>query len=172
MTDSLKRELAIGVVLRPHGVRGHLKVRSLSGQAAHFLGLRDVRLRCGGQPARHAAVEEVSAGGGSIRIKVAGVDSPEAARSLVGCEIWVDRERAVPLAPGEYYLADLYGCRVLGPGGPVGTVAAIINAGAGDILEVRRDDGKSFLVPFRRQFVGDVDVEQATISLMEDPTDT
>ena len=81
MTDSLKKELAIGVVLRAHGLRGHVKVRSLSGEAAHFLGLREVRLRRGRQEVRHAVVEEASAGGGTVRVKLAGVDTPNRRRT-------------------------------------------------------------------------------------------
>jgi 16S rRNA processing protein RimM len=162
-------DLVIGVVLRSHGARGHVKVRSLSGETAHFAALHEVRL-CRGDRTATLRVEEVIAGAGDIvRIKLAGVDTPEAARELTGWEIRVDRKQAAPLAPGEYYLADLEGCRVVAPGGEVGTVAAVLNAGAGDLIEVRADDGRTFFVPFRDEFVGDVDVEGAVIRLTEDP---
>lgn len=154
--------------MRAHGLRGHVKVRSLSGEAAHFLGLREVRLRRGGQEVRHAVVEEASAGGGTVRVKLAGVDTPEQAQDLIGCELWVDRAQAAPLSPGEYYLADLVGCRVLGPNGPVGTVASVVGTGASDLLEIRGEDGRFFFVPFRDPFVGEVDVEAATVRLTED----
>ncbi len=168
MTDPSKRELAIGVVLRTHGVHGHLRVRSLSGEADHFGRLREVRLQRAGQEVLRAAVEEVSASGDTVWVKLAGVDSPEQARTLIGCELWVGRDEAAPLEPGEYYLADLIGCRVLGPRGPVGRVSGVINAGAGDVLEITGDDGKSFMVPFRDGFVGEVDIAAATVRLTED----
>ncbi len=162
-------ELVIGVVMTSHGARGHVKVRSLSGETAHFAGLREVRLRLGSQVVTRR-VEEVSAGASDvIRIKLAGIDSPEAAKALAGWEIWVDRDLAAPLAAGEYYLADLEGCRVVAPGGPVGTVAAVVNTGAGDLIEVRGDDGRTFFVPFRDGFVGEVDVDGAVIRLTQDP---
>ena len=66
-------------------------------------------------------------------------------------------------------MADLIGCRALGPGGPVGTVSGVMNAGAGDVLEISGDDGRSFLVPFRDGFVGEVDLASATVRLTEDP---
>ena len=171
MTDPLKRELAIGVILRTHGVRGHVRVRSFSGEAEHFRELREVRLQRSGQEVLRAAVEEVSAGAGSdsVLLKLAGFDSPEQARALIGCELWVDRDQAAPLAAGEYYVADLIGCRALGPAGPVGTVSGVMNAGAGDVLEIRGDDGKGYLVPFRDGFVGEVDLASATVRLTEDP---
>jgi 16S rRNA processing protein RimM len=170
LTESLKRELAIGVTLRAHGVRGHIKVRSLSGETGHFAGLQELRLLRQGREVLKAAVEEVSAdaGGDTLRVKLAGIDTPEQARDLCGCEVWVGRDRAAPLQPGEYYLADLVGCRVLGPQGAVGSVSGVINAGAGDVLEVRADDGRTFLVPFREGFVGEVDVEAGTVRLAED----
>ncbi len=162
-------ELVIGIVLTSHGARGHVKVRSLSGETAHFAGLRQVRLRLGDQVATRE-IEEVSAGAGDVvRIKLAGIDSPEAAKALAGWELRVDRELAAPLAAREYYAADLEGCRVVAPGGPVGTVAAVVNTGAGDLIEVRRDDGRTFFVPFRDEFVGEVDVDGAVIRLTEDP---
>ncbi len=168
MTERLNRELAVGVVVRTHGVRGQVRVRSFSGEAGHFPALGEVRLLREGREVLRAAVEAASAAGGSgdsVLLKLAGVDSPEQARQLIGCELWVDRSRAAPLAPGEYYLADLVGCRVIGPDGPVGTVSGVIDTAAGDLLEISGDDGGSFLVPFRDAFVGEVDVEAATVRL-------
>lgn len=169
MTEPLKAELAVGVVVRAHGVRGHVRVRSLSGEAKHFLALREVTLVREGRQRLRVAVQEVSAGAShAVLLKLEGVDTPEQARQLVGCELWVDRGHAAPLGPGEYYLADLVGCRVIGARGPVGEVSAVIDAGAGDLLEIRAADGSSFLVPFRSPFVGEVDVGTATIRLTDD----
>jgi 16S rRNA processing protein RimM len=163
--------LAIGVVVKPHGVRGHLKVRSFSGETGHFLRLREIELRCGGATSNRT-IEDASAAGNDVLLKLAGVDDPETARGLAGCEVWVARKDAAPLARGEFYVADLSGCRAIGPSGPAGVVVAVVDAGGGDMLEVQRPDGRRVFVPFRDRFVGDVDVESRTIRLTEDFTDT
>ena len=55
-----------------------------------------------------------------------------------------------PLEEGEYYHADLIGLPAVGrDGNPVGTVAAVENYGAGDLLEIELPDGKRSLIPFR-----------------------
>jgi 16S rRNA processing protein RimM len=168
---SVADTLAIGVVVKAHGVRGHLKVRSFSGETGHFLRLRGIELRCG-DARSNRTIEEASAAGNDVLLKLAGIDDPETARGLAGCEIWVARENAAPLARGEFYVADLSGCQAIGPSGPAGVVVAVVDAGGGDILEVQRPDGRRVFVPFRDRFVGEVDVESRTIRLTEDLTDT
>jgi len=55
-----------------------------------------------------------------------------------------------PLAEGEYYHADLIGLACIdGEGAAVGTIVAVENFGAGDLLEVDRADGKRSLIPFK-----------------------
>ena len=67
-----------------------------------------------------------------------------------GTLLTVSRASLPPLAEGEYYHADIIGLPVVTTGGdPIGTVTAIENYNAGDILEITYPDGKTFMVPFR-----------------------
>ena len=82
------------------------------------------------------------------------VGSREAAEALRGTLLTVARAELPPLGEGEYYHADLIGLVVeTVDGAPVGTVAAVENFGAGDILEIERPDGSRFMVPFRPEAV-------------------
>jgi 16S rRNA processing protein RimM len=73
-----------------------------------------------------------------------------AAEGLRGTLLTVPRTSLPPLAEGEYYHADIIGLAVNTLAGePVGTVTAIENYNAGDILEITRADGKTVMVPFR-----------------------
>ena len=159
--------LAVGVITATHGVTGDLKVRSLSGEAAHLLGLRAALLRKGAVQ-RRVSFTEVRAQGTGLIVRVAGLDSPEKARALVGFEIWVPRSQAAPLSSGEYYEADLCGCTVWVEDREVGRVRSVWEAGPTQLLEVERRDGKTFLVPFSGRFVGDVDVQGGRIRLTGD----
>jgi 16S rRNA processing protein RimM len=87
------------------------------------------------------------AGAGAIaRFKE--VPDRSAAEALRGTALTVPREALPPLEDGEYYHADLTGLPVVTPAGDsVGTVLAIENFGAGDVLDVEKPDGKSFMAP-------------------------
>ena len=68
-----------------------------------------------------------------------------------------------PLEDGEYYHADLVGLPCVDrDGGEIGTVAAVENYGAGDLLEVELDDGRKTLIPFRPG-IADLDGERVVL---------
>lgn len=92
-----------------------------------------------------------------------GVSDRSAAEALRGCLVEVDRSALPPLGEGEYYHADLIGLPAVdGSGTPVGTVAAVENYGAGDLLEIALPNGKSSLIPFKS---GIADLEDGKIIL-------
>ncbi len=66
----------------------------------------------------------------------------------------VPRSSLPPLGEGEYYHADLIGLAAVSEAGEtLGTVVAVENFGAGDVIEIKRPDGKSFMVPMRVEAV-------------------
>ena len=68
-----------------------------------------------------------------------------------------------PLEEGEYYHADLIGLPAFDANGrEVGTVAAVENYGAGDLLEIELEGGKRSLIPFR---TGIADLENGRVVL-------
>ena len=96
---------------------------------------------------------------GTVVVRLAEVADRDAARALCGARLYVGRDRLPPPAEGEYYHADLIGLRVERPGGEVvGTVTAVPNYGAGDLLCIARAGGGQALVPFAAAYVTEVDV--------------
>ena len=82
--------------------------------------------------------------------RLEGVGDRTAAEALRGQLVEVDRTALPPLEEGEYYHADLIGLPCIDrEGRPVGTVIAVENFGAGDLLEVELANGKRSLIPFR-----------------------
>lgn len=159
--------LAIGRLGSPHGVQGFLRVQSYSGETAHFSDLGDVLVSRGGER-RKVRVEESKASGPDVLLRLAGCSDPETARNWTGWEILVPRSRAAPLGPGEYYIADLEGCELVLGTEPVGTVEAVLEGGEAPLLEIRRPGGRSVLIPFRKEFIGKVDVPGRRIELLAD----
>lgn len=98
-------------------------------------------------------------------MKLAGIDSPEAGKTLSGSEILVPKEMAAPLNDNEWYLGDLIGLSLVDDNGNVlGEIVGLVEA-ADDLLEIKQTDGKQLLVPFRAQFVGEPDLEKRTLVL-------
>ena len=157
--------LAVGRIGGTHGLDGRLKVVSFSGESEHLTKPGPVELR-NATSTLEARVEGGEPYGEGALVKFAGYDSPEAARALTGYEIWVPRERAAPRRPGEYYYADLAGCSLYVDGRPVARVAGVSDGGGGDLLEAALPDGGVAFVPFRKEFIGEVDVEARRIELL------
>jgi 16S rRNA processing protein RimM len=87
-----------------------------------------------------------------------------AAERLRGTQLTVPRSALPPLEEGEYYHADLLGLACVSTtGAALGTVVAIDNFGAGDVIEIERPDGKRFMVPMRPEAVPDWNAERLVV---------
>jgi 16S rRNA processing protein RimM len=102
--------------------------------------------------------------GGAIA-RFAEVADRTAAEALRGTALTVPRSALPPLEEGEYYHADLLGLpAVSDTGEALGTVVAVENFGAGDLLEIERPTGKRFMVPMTPAAVPEWDGERVMIS--------
>ena len=155
------KRVALAAVAGAHGVKGELRLKlfsasaeSLAGHAKVFVGGQEYRLR------------EVKAAGKGAIARLEGVSDRSAAEGLRGQLVEVDRSALPPLEDGEYYHADLIGLECVDRDGhPVGTVAAVENYGAGDLLEVELAGGKRSLIPFKP---GIADLADGRIALDRD----
>jgi len=85
------------------------------------------------------------------------INSRDEAEALRGTLLSVDRADLPALDEGEFYHSDLIGLPAVTPdGAAVGTVVAVENFGAGDILEIEKPDGKRLMLPFRPEAVPEV----------------
>ncbi|MDB5696924.1 MAG: rimM, partial [Sphingomonas bacterium] len=86
------------------------------------------------------------------------------AEALRGRTLTVSRADLPPLEEGEFYHADLIGLPVETPDGdPIGSIVAISDFGAGDVIEVQRLDGRTFMAPLRPEAVPDWNAERLVI---------
>ena len=108
-------------------------------------------------------VRDDSKGGAIARF--AEVQDRSAAEKLRGTTLTVPREALPPLEEGEYYHADLLGlAAVAASGDPLGEVIAVHDFGAGDVIEIRKPDGKTFLVSLRVEAVPGWDATTLTVN--------
>ena len=151
------RRVLLGHILGAHGIRGAVLVRSYTaepGAIADYGALEDEA----GAASFTLAVEGTTAKG--LICRVDGVNDRNGAERLKGAALYVPRDRLPPAEDGEYYYADLVGlAAVTEAGAELGKVVAVLNYGAGDILEVRRDGAKrTDLYPMTEAVVVRVDI--------------
>lgn len=149
------RPVTLAVVIGAHGVTGEVRLKVFTEDLKPYksfnqgsLTLKSARVGSNGTIARFAEIADRNA-----------------AEAMRGTELTVPRSTLPPLAEGEYYHADLMGLPVVSDqGDAVGTVVAIDNFGAGDVLEIERFNKKRFMVPMREEAVPAWDEERLVIA--------
>lgn len=168
-----KNFLVTGKIRTSHGIKGYMKVLSYSGDKDHFSGLERITLKCGDREFGKK-IEDIKFSNKDILIKLEGINTPEEAKQYSNCEILIPRDKASKCGEGEFYTADLNGCALVKDGHLYGTVISVITNSSADLLEVESPDHTSkggkkiFLVPFRKEFVGKVDLGKKEIELLEE----
>jgi 16S rRNA processing protein RimM len=141
----LDKRIALAAVAGAHGVKGEVRLKLFS-ERAESLAAHE-KLYVGGTARRLLTIRD---GGKTAVARFEGINDRSAAEALRGSLVEVDRSALPPLEEGEYYHADLIGLPCVDRDGQaVGTVLAIENYGAGDLLEIELEDGKRSLTPFR-----------------------
>lgn len=139
------RPVTLAAIIGAHGIGGEVRLK-LFAESPESLALHQ-KVRVGD---RALTLKSVKAGGATPIARFAEITDRTAAEALRGELVMVPREALPPLEEGEYYHADLIGLSCVdADGSAIGTVAAVENFGAGDILEIEKPDGKTAMVPFR-----------------------
>ncbi len=159
--------ILMGVIGRPHGVRGLLHVHSYAAVPADLAAygvLSDDHGASWTLRWRGAGIAELTDASGRVM-----TDRDQAA-TLVNRRLYVARERLPDPDEDEFYLSDLIGLTVIehGPEGerPAGRVLAVHDYGAGPSLEIghgAEEDGRSVMLPFTRACVPEVDVARGRV---------
>lgn len=162
-TDSGRRVL-LGHIAGAHGIKGAVLVRSYTAEPEAIADYGPLEGEDG--TARYEVTIEGATAKGLI-CRVAGVVDRNAAERLKGVALYVAREKLPEPDEGEYYHADLIGLSVVAEDGEgLGLVANVLNFGAGDILEVRREGpARTVLYPMTEAVVRRVDLEGGEIVL-------
>ena len=156
-----ERRIALAAVAGAYGVKGELRLKLFSDSAESLS--RHQKLYVGGAERRLVAARD---SGKAAVARFEGIGDRSAAEALRGSLVEVDRSQLPPLEDGEYYHADLIGLAAVdAEGGPIGTVVAVENYGAGDLLEIELRDGKRSLIPFKP---GIADLDDGRIVLDEE----
>jgi 16S rRNA processing protein RimM len=158
LTDA---RVLLGAVMSAHGIKGEVKVKTFTEHADGLAAYGPV-LTEDGRRFEIAALRATKADEAVVRF--AGVADRNAAETLKGQRLYVPRAALPEPEAGAFYHADLVGLRAEDASGNVlGTVSAVHNFGAGDMLEIERTDGEAELVPFTDANVPIVDIAAGRI---------
>ncbi len=147
----------VAAIGAPHGVRGEVRLRSFTADPMAVMAYGTLEAEDG----RSFRLESARPSGKDVLVvRFAGIADRDAAERLRGIQLFVPRARLPAIEePETFYHADLIGLLVVGPdGAALGTVAAIQNFGAGDLVEIRPPQGPTMLLPFTEEVVPVVDV--------------
>jgi 16S rRNA processing protein RimM len=153
------KPVTLAAIAGAHGVTGEVRLK-LFGEGVESL----KRFRAFNDSALTLSKLRDDGKGGAIA-RFAEVTDRNAAEALRGTLLTVPRSALPPLGEGEYYHADLIGLVAISTdGAELGDVIAVENFGAGDVIEVRRPTGKTFMVPMRAEAVPEWNDKRLIIS--------
>lgn len=157
MKLSPQPRVILAAVAGAHGIGGEVRLK-LFAESIDSL-TRYERFEADGRTLTLTAIRRT---GKQPVARFAEIEDRNAAEALRGTELSVPRSALPELTPGEYYHADVIGREcVSDDGAPIGTVVAVENFGAGDILEIAPAQGKAFMIPIGAATIGDLIVVAA-----------
>lgn len=159
--------IKIGLITKPQGIKGEVKVEPYTDDVARFLDLKKVFIKEGN-------------GYSTLRVMGARVDAKNAyllleriydrnaAEAMRGVELFVDRANAVKLPEGRFFIVDLLGSRVVDRNNnELGTLKEVLQPGANDVFVVKTK-GEDLLIPVVAAFVDDIDAKNKLITVNGD----
>ena len=158
MTD----RVCVGAIAGAFGVRGEVRLKSFCAEAADIAAYGALSTEDGKRSFTVTLTRPVPEG---FAARLTGIATKEEADALRGTRLYAPREALPNLPDDEFYHADLLGLTAMDTGGQtLGKIAAVLNHGAGDLLELRGPGLKgSVLVPFTRAVVPTVDLASGRV---------
>ncbi len=161
MLSKSSNKIEIAKLLKPHGIRGEIKVRLFSDNYDAFCDRGFAYIRQNGSY-KQIAYTVVRITSPFVYILIEGVGSRNDAETYSAELLYIDRADFEEPDEGEYYVCDLVGLRVVDENGAVlGTLKEVLQHGAADVYVV--DGPRGFMFPALRHVIRGVDLEKGEI---------
>lgn len=155
----------VGKVTKPQGIRGEVKIFSLSEQPENFRDYLLLVLIDEDGQRQEFAVTAFRHQGNFAVVALDGVLDRNRAEELVGCQVWVAEKYLAPLADDEFYWRDVMGAEVVDlEGNSLGRLTSLLAAGGGEMMVIRQD-GEELLIPSRPEFLVEIGPEKIVVDL-------
>lgn len=149
--------ICVGAIAGAFGVKGEVRLKSFCADPPAIADYAPLFTEDGARSFEVTITRQIPNG---FAARLSGLKNREEAEALKGVRLYADRSRLPALPDDEFYHADLIDLEVRNTGDEVlGSVSAIHNHGAGDLLEIRlKDSSKTVLLPFTQEAVPTVDI--------------
>ncbi|MDR1905333.1 MAG: ribosome maturation factor RimM [Clostridiales bacterium] len=151
--------VSIGLITKPHGVKGEVKIFPDTYDEVIFKKLKDIFIN--GKP---YVLEYAKAAAGYIIAKLKGVEDIETAELLRNSRIEIDEKDRLKLPEGTHYIRDLIGCGVYAGEERIGDLIDVLQNGAADVYVVGGKDGE-IMFPALKKLLKRVDTDNKIIVL-------
>lgn len=152
----------IGVVIKPQGLQGELKIQPWTETPAQWLDFSHI-LRRSGDGIESCPLLSVRENAGFVYVRIPGVSDRDEAEALRGEIFLIEREALPEPEEGSYYIADLIGCRVTDDEGhDLGVMRDVLSYPANDVYVVWTGK-KEVLVPVLKSVLDSVDLREKVI---------
>jgi len=166
--EEFEKMLRVGVITQTHGLKGEVKVFPTSDEQNRFESLERVYLifekkglKKNIREIYELEIEKVRYFKQFVILKFKDIDNINDIEPYKGMDLMIKRENALPLADGEYFIADIIGLKVYDEEGEIGVVKDVLQTGANDVYIVKcndRYDNKELMLPNISDCIKEVDV--------------
>ena len=153
-----------------HGIRGEVKLWSFTEDPLAVTSYGPLETEDG---ARRFEIEAARPAKDHLVARIAGIGDRNAAETLRNTDLYVPRDRLPPIEDADtFYHADLVGLAAVSEdGAALGTVTAIHNFGAGDLIEIEpAGGGEPLLLAFNETTVPTINLKAGRIVVVPPPT--
>ncbi len=155
----------VGVIANSHGVKGEVKVHPTTDDINRFKDLDTIFLDENGTY-RELHVKSVKYVKNMVVLGFEEFNNMNDILGFKGMELYVDRENAIPLNEGEFYVADMVGADIItDEGNHFGTLKDVLKTGANDVYVIETDEGKEVLFPSIPECILEKDLEKKEIKV-------
>ena len=155
----------VGVIANSHGVKGEVKVYPTTDDTDRFKDLETVYLD-DNVTYRELHVKSVKYVKNMVVLGFKEYNNMNDILGLKGMDLYVDRENAIPLKEGEFYVADMIGADIVTDENEhFGTLSNILKTGANDVYVIKTDNGKEVLFPSIPECILEKDLESKVIKV-------
>lgn len=155
----MNNTIEIGIIVKPQGVKGEMKVSPLTDNPKRFLKLEEVFI-----DGKEYKVESVRVSGNDVFVFLDGISDRDEVEKFRNKSIFVERSNAIKLEKDRYFIVDIVGCEVFLEDKSIGVVKDVLQYGSADIYVVKSKENSVMFPALKTMFLK-VDIENKQIHL-------
>jgi 16S rRNA processing protein RimM len=167
--------ISIGKITKPIGLKGYVKVLSLTDFPDRFESLKCIKLFSEKENfilknkfsnSEDFYIKDIIFEKAHLRILFDDFDNINSVRSLIGCYLILEESKRKKLESGNFYFYELIGLSVIAKRKKIGTVESIENYGGQDLFRIKlNENDRDILIPNVNEFVKNIDIEKKFIEI-------